>query len=77
MGFSCSAPCKAILFGEHYVVYGAPAISIPIEPRNEVVFSNSCQKGICLKSSLGEAQIISKNEYHGPESLRAFSEVAA
>lgn len=37
--FSVSAPCKLILCGEHYVVYGAPAIAVPIELRNEVEVS--------------------------------------
>lgn len=39
MEFFASAPCKAILFGEHYVVYGSPALSLPIAPRNRVKFT--------------------------------------
>jgi mevalonate kinase len=31
-----SAPTKIILFGEHYVVYGAPALSIAVDLRREV-----------------------------------------
>jgi mevalonate kinase len=30
------APAKAILFGEHYVVYGAPGLVAAIEPCNEI-----------------------------------------
>jgi mevalonate kinase len=33
------APTKVILFGEHYVVYGAPGIVVAIEPYNEIEFS--------------------------------------
>ena len=33
---TASAPTKLILFGEHFVVYGAPGIAIPISPRNYV-----------------------------------------
>lgn len=34
-----SAPTKLILFGEHYVVYGAEAIAIPVDIRNSVSIS--------------------------------------
>lgn len=32
----CRAPAKAILFGEHYVVYGAGGLVAAIEPCNEI-----------------------------------------
>ncbi|MEM3364125.1 MAG: hypothetical protein QXS93_01285 [Candidatus Micrarchaeia archaeon] len=32
-----SAPTKIILFGEHYVVYGAPALSVAVNQRREVL----------------------------------------
>ncbi|MFH0927589.1 MAG: hypothetical protein V1822_03350 [Candidatus Micrarchaeota archaeon] len=39
MEINARAPAKVILFGEHYVVYGAPGIVAAIEPYNEVGFS--------------------------------------
>jgi len=33
MGVIASAPAKAILFGEHFVVYGEPAIVLAIDKR--------------------------------------------
>ncbi|MBN2048749.1 MAG: mevalonate kinase [Anaerolineaceae bacterium] len=35
---SASAPAKAILLGEHAVVYGAPAIAVPIHQRRTVCY---------------------------------------
>ncbi|MCX8195126.1 MAG: hypothetical protein N3G22_03420 [Candidatus Micrarchaeota archaeon] len=75
MKLICSAPAKAILFGEHYVVYGAPAISIAIEPRNSVLFSDR-DKNMLLRSKLGEARIMRDGEFVGPEELSPFGEVA-
>lgn len=34
-----SAPTKIILFGEHYVVYGAPALSVAVNQKREVELS--------------------------------------
>ena len=76
MGFSASAPCKAILFGEHYVVYGSPSLSVAIEPRNRVAFSGWEGDGIALKSSLGNGSILPSGRYDGPEELAIYSEVA-
>lgn len=76
MRFSASAPCKAILFGEHYVVYGSPALSIAIEPRNRLEFSTWEGGGIALKSELGNATISPSGRYEGPDELGIYAEVA-
>ena len=75
MEFLSSAPCKAILFGEHYVVYGSPALAIAIEPRNSVKFSEG-KGGITLLTVFGEGRIVSDGAYSGPAELKAYSEVA-
>ena len=76
MRFSASAPCKAIMFGEHYVVYGAPALAIAIEPRNVLRFSQWDGGGIALKSGLGNATISPAGRYEGPDELCIYAEVA-
>lgn len=76
MELSASAPCKAILFGEHYVVYGAPALAIPIEPRNRVRLSPSGTPGTALRSSLGMAHILPDFSFKGEPRLSMFAAVA-
>ncbi|MFA5929722.1 MAG: hypothetical protein WC861_02470 [Candidatus Micrarchaeia archaeon] len=76
MEFFASSPCKAILFGEHYVVYGASALAIPIEPRNRVKFSDSFSPGIALHSSLGSAHIAPDFSFSGEMRLSQFAAVA-
>ena len=76
MEFFASAPCKAILFGEHYVVYGATALAVPIEPRNRVKFSDSSSQGSALVSSLGNARIAPDFSFSGEPRLAAFAAVA-
>jgi mevalonate kinase len=87
MEFFSSAPCKAILFGEHYVVYGAPALAIPIAPRNRVKFSclqgraapgkaSVMVGGMLLHSSLGNGAIAAGCAYAGEPRLCAYATVA-
>ncbi len=79
MEFSASAPCKAILFGEHYVVYGSPALSIPIEPRNTVRFAGvpEANLGMTMHSVYGVGIVLPDGKYTGPEELLIFAEVAS
>jgi mevalonate kinase len=76
MELSASAPCKAILFGEHYVVYGAPALAVPIEPRNKVRLSSSETPGVALRSSLGMAHISPSFSFSGEQRLSMFAAAA-
>ena len=81
MEFFASAPCKAILFGEHYVVYGATALAIPIAPRNRVKFSSlgagqAARGGMLLHSSLGKGAIASGCAYAGENRLSPYAAVA-
>ncbi len=46
-----SAPAKIILFGEHAVVYGRPAIAVPIsQVRAEAIVEDSLMHGIKLRA---------------------------
>jgi mevalonate kinase len=50
MGVVASAPAKVILFGEHFVVYGEPAIVIAIDKRAYAKTENRTDKHLCLRS---------------------------
>jgi mevalonate kinase len=46
MNFSIKSPAKTILFGEHYVVYGAKAVVGAIEPFNQIdIYSKKTDRG--------------------------------
>ena len=75
MAFVASAPCKAILFGEHYVVYGSPALSIAIEPRNTVEFTDG-SNGIMLRTVFGAGKIAPDCSFSGAPELSPYAEVA-
>jgi mevalonate kinase len=65
------------LFGEHYVVYGASALAVPIEPKNKITFEEKPgeKEKIHLYSKIGRG-IITKSGFEGEEKLFAFFEVA-
>lgn len=49
------APRKAILFGEHYVVHGAAALCVPIEPGTQVQIERTGGKaGLRVISGIGD-----------------------
>jgi mevalonate kinase len=82
MGFFASAPCKGILFGEHYVVYGAPALAVAIEPRNTVKFeerlgaSGSDARALLVSGVYGNGAIDANGNYSGAPELAIYAEVA-
>ncbi|MDH5482758.1 MAG: mevalonate kinase [Candidatus Bathyarchaeota archaeon] len=51
MGVVASAPAKVILFGEHFVVYGEPAIVLAIDTRAYAKIENRDDERLCLHSS--------------------------
>ncbi len=49
MSYKATAPGKIILFGEHAVVYGRPALAVPVtQVRASVEISDSARKGIWI-----------------------------
>lgn len=54
MQVTASAPGKSILFGEHAVVYGKPAIAVAVDQRVQVEINHGLDSGIHVKiDSLG------------------------
>jgi mevalonate kinase len=51
MGVIASAPAKVILFGEHFVVYGEPAIVLAIDKRAYAKAELRQDKRLCLRSA--------------------------
>ena len=53
------APAKVILFGEHYVVYGAPGIVAAVEPYNEIELDSqeSGRPGFDYRSTVKENDV--------------------
>jgi mevalonate kinase len=49
MEVTASAPCKAILFGEHAVVYGKPAIAVAVDRRARVTIREGSGNNISVK----------------------------
>lgn len=55
--FEGSAHAKAILFGEHAVVYGAPAIAVPIHELEAEARVESADEGIRIESELFSGEV--------------------
>lgn len=51
MGVIASAPAKVILFGEHFVVYGEPAIVLAIDRRSYAKVENRDDRRVFIHSS--------------------------
>lgn len=51
MGVVASAPAKVILFGEHFVVYGEPAIVLAIDKRAYATVESRKDKQLCIRSA--------------------------
>ncbi|MBI4399163.1 hypothetical protein HY570_00290 [Candidatus Micrarchaeota archaeon] len=65
-----SSPAKIILCGEHYVVYGAPAVALPVDRRNSVELEVIGNEGkLLLESDVGKATIYGNGDFKGEKIL--------
>jgi len=82
LSVTASAPGKVILFGEHFVVYGNPAIVSSIDLRARVTASSSREEGVTLEGWPQEnpavrsaSYILEKLRWKGGISLKTSSEI--
>lgn len=77
MRITASAPGKAILFGEHFVVKGRPAVAVALELRLKVTVSNSSEYIVIASKNTGGRLIVDpsnltvKEDDKGPSQLLA------
>ncbi|MFA6036193.1 MAG: hypothetical protein WC759_04515 [Candidatus Micrarchaeia archaeon] len=72
MRISATAPTKVILCGEHFVVYGAPAIAFPTAVPNEVVLRERKGEGFEIESAGRTAKALPDGRAEGDAMLRNF-----
>ncbi len=65
---TASAPAKIILFGEHFVVYGEPAVATAIDRRAQVTAQKRNDKRIFIDSlDLGASGFFTKNRFQAEQ----------
>ena len=67
-----SAPGKIILFGEHFVVHGTPAILAAIDKRVTVTSSFTDNNTIRVNSELGTLEVPISSSYEVKSEFRPF-----
>jgi len=73
-----SAPSRLILTGEHYVVYGAPSLAVPVEVRNEVsIEEGEGELRVEMESRLGTASAYPNGSFLGSRIMRPYAQVVA
>lgn len=77
MNTYASAPGKVILTGEHFVVFGAPALAIAVNRRIVVQVNQRSDERLYISSSLGMAGEFDQNQFNleeGGPNTRTFLE---
>ena len=72
MKLAARAPTKVILCGEHFVVYGAPAIAFPTAVPNEVILRDRKGEGFEIVSAGKTARAFPDGRAEGDPMLRNF-----
>ncbi|MEM3030572.1 MAG: hypothetical protein QXH27_02445 [Candidatus Micrarchaeia archaeon] len=71
-----SAPSRVILTGEHFVVYGAPSLVVPVEVRNAVSISEGQgELRVEMESRLGTASAYANGSFLGSRIMRPYAQV--